>query len=285
MGNIQGQRLGEWNSLAGTAEITAKKKLSTHSDQFEAHKAIAKTGEAGAIIKEADGKFSAWSIDDGAYTDDLNVGEKATTSAQGKAAGVVDFIGEDGGSLSSGAIVKPPTGPDRGQKVYMMHGMGTPGLRGAFERVTMDGLHRIGKRDDVRQLQKMGYSVVVDNSATLPEIKNAIYDPKTAGLVYLGHGGGGGIVTYDDDFLMAQDIDAKKVSPNLKMVFWQSCEAGQAQKEWEKAFGPQTTVYAWDRAISNGEMLLINGGNNWSIANPHTWSGTTLNQTIERHLK
>lgn len=297
MPNIQsGQKLGEWNSTLGKADITVKRRLSgDYASQREAHTALAKSGEQGAIVRESDGRFSAYAIDDGSYTDDLNVGETfkithnpapnigAAGTRAGQAQVVVDFIGDDGGSLTSGQIVAPPKGKDNGQTVYFMRGLNSEGVRGKFENVAMNAPNKALQTDEILRLQHLGYSVVIDNTATHSDLRNAFYDPTTAGVVYLGHGGGGEIYTHDKVFFGPQHLNANQVSPNLKMVYWQSCQAGLKQQEWQQKFGPQTTIYSWDRNATNGEVMLVNGSS--APLNPFSWKGETLHQTITRHLK
>lgn len=290
MPSIQnGQKVGEWTSALGKADITLGNRIgNTHSTQRAAHTAAAKAGEQAAIVREADGSYGAYRVDDGSYLDDLNVGESFRITAGpagGSAQGVVDFIGDDGGSLVTGDIIAAPKGQDNGKTVYFMRGLNSEGWRGKFEGVAMNAPNKGLQADEVVRLQRMGYSVVIDNSATHNDLRNAFYDQSAAGVVYLGHGGGGDIYPHDGNWFGPEDLDRQRVSPNLKMVYWQACQAGQKQQEWQQKFGPQTTIYSWDRNATNAEVLLVNGGSGMTPLNPFTWKGETLHQTITRHLR
>lgn len=294
-----GQKIGEWDSNFGKADITAKKKLGNqYPSQIEAHKAIVKSGEQGAIVKNEKGGYSAYTVDDGANFDDLDAGETFKVSAQGKAKGVVDFVGDDGASLTSGTIVKAPNKKtDRDLNVYFTRTFHEKGLKGAHEKMYTAPTKWM-QGDEMSRLQDMGYTVILDNTATKADMQNALYDPKTAGWVNFGHGGAGGLSTYEDDFLFPNqwDVDPKKVSKNLKMSYMQSCQVGELHDQWQKALGPDVKIYDWDRSVSNFELWMVNGGNDFSfgsmfdiglnpVVNPYAWRGETLGQAITDNLK
>lgn len=299
MPNVQnGTRVGQWQSNFGKADITTTGEIGKgYPSAIEAHKAIAKTGSSGAIVKQND-SFHAYTVNDGAKLDDLDAGEKFKLTAQGKAAGVVDFIGDDGASLGNGTFVKAPTGLDKNETVYITRTMGaSTGLKGVFEDTIMSAPNRWMQQDDIARLQEKGYTVVVDNTATKAEIQAALYDPTTVGWINFGHGAIGAIVTHEEDFIFPEhDLDPSKMSPRLKMAYIQSCQVGEKHDAWQKALGAQTQIYDWDRSVTNAEMMMVNGGKGISfgtvltqpgastLLNPYAWSGKTLSQAIENNL-
>jgi len=117
-------------------------------------------------------------------------------------------------------------------------------------------------KDDIARLRAKGYTVITDNKTTTEDWKNAAYDQKAFGIVNLGHGGEGALVTIatngdpEGDFLTHWDIDKKKVSPNLKMVYLQSCQAGMEEAAWERAL--KTDVVAWTKSVTNLEVMASN---------------------------
>lgn len=300
MPDIQrGTALGQWKSNFGQADITAAKKLGKdYNTAIDAQKAVAKSGQAGAILKQEDGRFSAYTVDDGARFDDLDAGERFSISAQGKAEGVVDFIGDDGASLSNGTVVKAPKGPDRNETVYFTRTMGaSTGLKGLYEDTVMSAPNRWMQTDDIERLQDKGYTVVVDNTATKAEIQAALYDPSTVGWVNFGHGAIGAIVTHEEEFIFPDyDITPEKVSQKLKLAYIQSCQVGEKHESWQKALGEQTQIYDWDRSVTNAEVMMVNGGKALSfgsiltapgastVLNPYAWMDKTLSQAIENNL-
>lgn len=302
MPGIQGQKIGSWDSNFGQAQITVKEKIgSTYPSQIEAHKAIVKAGEQGAIIKNEAGGFSAYSIDDGATLDDLDAGEQYQLNQKGKAAGIVDFIGDDGASLETGTIVKPPNAKkDKHESVYFTYTLNPETLKGKYHKLSIGMVNGGLQKDEIADLQNRGYTVVVDKTATKEDIQNALYDPTTAAWVNVGHGSAGAVCTYDDEFLFPQfkfDLDPEKVSPRLKMAYIQSCQTGELQEDWQKALGTNTKIYNWSRTASNTELMMVNGGSSLSlknillkpglstILNPYAWKGETLQQTLDKHLK
>lgn len=290
MPNIQnGSRLGEWDSRFGKADIKAGEKIGGgYSDQLAAHKAIVQAGKQGAIVREEGGKFSAYAVDDGATFDDLNLGEKVN----GKAQAVVDFVGSDGASLEGGKYVEAPIGKDNGKTVHFMRALG--GEDKDWKGRLVDGIlstpNRFLQTDEKAMLRAKGYTVVVDNTATTQDIKQALYDPRTAGMVYLGHGGEGGLATYGYGWLDPQDVNPARVSPNLRMAYFQACQVGKEQAAWQEALGPETEVFSWSRNATNLDVMLANGGPNLfspvgaGLANPYLWMGETLSQAINKNL-
>lgn len=296
MPNIQsGARLGEWDSRFGKAEITAGEKIGAgYSDQLEAHKAIVKAGKQGAIVREESGKFSAYAVNDGASLDDLNLGEKVT----GKAQAVVDFVGSDGASLEGGKYVEAPIGKDNGQVVHFMRALDIPNksIIGRAMDTVLSTPNRFLQTDEKALLRAKGYTVVVDNTATALDITSALYDSRTSGLVYLGHGGGGKLATagtgsvFNPKWLGPQNIDPARVSPNLRMAYFQACQTGKQQAAWQAALGPNTEIVSWSRNATNLDVMLANSGPNVfstsvaGVLNPYVWMGETLSQTINRNL-
>ncbi len=296
MPNIQnGSRLGEWKSRFGTAEIQAREKIgSGYSDPLEAHKAIVQSGKQGAIVLEGYATFAAYAIEDGAALDDLNLGE----TVEGKASAVVDFVGSDGASLERGIYVEPPTGKDNGKNVHFMRALDRPNqnvVRQFLDNAILGAPNRLLQTDEKALLRAKGYTVVVDNTATSREIVQALYDPRTSGLVFLGHGGGGKLSTagnsvFNPKWLGPQNIDPSKVSPNLRMAYFQSCSVGKQEAAWQKVLGPQTEIFSWSRYATNLDLFLANSGSNLytpkaaGLLNPYEWMGETLSQAINRNL-
>ncbi|MEZ0371029.1 MAG: hypothetical protein ACAI44_18190, partial [Candidatus Sericytochromatia bacterium] len=116
-----GDKIGSWQSRFGKAEITVKSEIGQgYASQLDAQKAIQQQKTQAAIVETDDGRFRAYKIDDGAYMDDLNLGESVEINDAGKAAGVVDFVGADGYALEDASTVAAPIGKDNGKTVYFL---------------------------------------------------------------------------------------------------------------------------------------------------------------------
>lgn len=247
-----GDKVGTWNSAMGKADITVKKEVGQgFPNVHEARKGIATTGNAGVIAPDASGKIRAYTIDDGSYVDDLDIGDKVDT----KALPTLDFLNQDGESLKLGKEILPPLGKDNGKIVHAMSSFT------GKDKAIMRAPNQLAQADDITRLRKMGYTVMVDNSATKTEFKDALYDSRTAGIMWLGHGGGGSVVDYNEDWIDPQDINPKLVSPNMKMMLFQSCQVGKSQGQWENSL-PGAKVAAWDKNVMNGEMMYYNINDN-----------------------
>lgn len=250
MGNFKvGQQVGTWNSNGGQASITVKRELgSGYANRHEAAKAITKSGEQGIITQGNNGQVRAYAVDDGSYLDDLDLGEKVSN----KAPGVLEFIGDDATELSTGKKFYPPTGPDNGKVFHIFASYNTLTDKAVFGTADQFFLS-----DDISRLQKMGYTVVADFQPTKQEFQEAMYDPRTAGFLWGGHGGGGYVIDINDKYIGPHDLDATKVSPNLKLAVFQACQVGQERSTWTQTLN-QPKVVAWDENVSNGAIQIFN---------------------------
>lgn len=160
--------------------------------------------------------------------------------------------------FNEGRKILPPIGQSNGRNFYFLYSLEKP-----HDIIAMRTPNKLMVQDDITKLRAKGYTVIIDNKTTTEDWKNAAYDQKAFGIVSLGHGGEGTLVTVakngdpEGDYLTHWDIDPKKVSPNLKLVYLQACQAGMEQQGWDKAF--KTDVKAWTKSVSNLEVLASNG--------------------------
>lgn len=286
-----GTRLGTWKSTMGEASITAQGQIGgSYTNRLDAQKAIVKSGSQGAIVQQADGRFAAYKIDDGAFFDDLNLGESFALNASGKAAGVVDFVGDDGASVQGGQYLQAPIGKDKGEVVYFMRALGNSdkGWKSTLIDPIMGAPNKALQQDEMALLRAKGYTVVIDNTATSEDMKAAFYNPNTAGMVYLGHGGEGDLATYEEHgWLGPEDLNKAEVSKKLKMTYFQACQTTQKEEKWEDVLGSE--VYGWSRNATNFDVMLANSGSTFipspgDLLNPYVWMGETVAQAVRKHL-
>jgi hypothetical protein len=163
-------------------------------------------------------------------------------------------------------ILKPIGSKDKQQNFYFLYTLEKP-----FDKIAMRTPNKLAIIDDITKLRAKGYTVIIDNKTTTKDFKDALYDPKAVGIVSLGHGGDGALITIADKtstegYLTHWDIDRDKVSKNLKMVYFQACQAGLEEKNWEKAIG--TDVIAWKKSVSNLEVISSNAKIGSSVVFP-----------------
>lgn len=244
-----GQKVGKWQSNFGQADITVKKEIGTgYKTKLDAEKAVIKIKDQGVITKEADGKYHAYSIDDGANFDDLNLGEKIT----GKAKPVVDFVGDDKAAILEGEKIYLPTGKDNGKVVNVFFGYAK-----TLDKVIMRGPDRFFISDDIKRLQELGYTVKVDLNVTKKDFDDAVYDSRTAGVLWFGHGAEGGVVDVNENWIFPGFIDKNKVSKNLKMVVFEACQVGKMADDWKDQLNG-ADIIAWKKNVKNGAMQFFN---------------------------
>ena len=246
-----GEKVASWDSALGQAEITVKKHLGHFPSQLDAHKAIAASGDAGVVTLEQGG-IKAYTVDDGAYFDDLDIGDQPVAS---KGLSVLNFVSDAGEELRSGAEIRPPTGLDNGKVVHVM--MSYDNL---FDKAVLRTPKALSTADDVSRLCELGYSVSIDRSATVTDYLSALYDPRTAGVMWFGHAGGGQVPDHQGNWFSAGVIQPEAVSPNLKLMVFESCQVGKAQDAWNKAL-PGAHVQAWDQNVANYETTWFNSRN------------------------
>ncbi|HEY9841850.1 MAG TPA: hypothetical protein V6D23_15415 [Candidatus Obscuribacterales bacterium] len=130
----------------------------------------------------------------------------------------------------------PSPDADTGLKVYFFYGFDGFTTSGHTEKTVMTGNARKLEQAQIDTLRQRGYTVVIDETATIEEMQQAIYDPKTAGLVLHSHGSAVGEFTgYKQYGRLAPDqIDPRRVSPNLRMIYSLGCKTGQAEALWEQ---------------------------------------------------
>ncbi len=250
MGNLHiGSKIGSWDSRAGQADITVKRQLPGKFDNLnEARTAIAKSGEAGAIIMDGR-EIEAYIIDDGAYLDDLDIGDKPKAS---NGLAVFDFINDEAESINLGVEILPPRGPDNGKIVHVFMSYSS-----VMDKVSMRTPKQLSTADDLSRLQDLGYTVQIDRSATQAEFKAAAYDPHTAGILWFGHGGRGTVVDHNRQIVRSSDLNPQLVSPNLSLMIFESCQVGKDQSGWENSM-PNALVHSWDRNVRNYESTYFN---------------------------
>lgn len=261
-----GNVVGFWN---GGTDITVTKEIGTGFDSKGAAIQAAK-GKQAVLTQEADGKFHAYEIDDGHYLDDLNLGEDVKGATNKSTVQVLDFVDAAGHEIMAGKKHFPPTGPDNGKVVHFM--IHVPNAWQAAAEKIFNNTSRWD--DDIQKLQAKGYTVVVDFNTSKDEIKAAFHDPRTAGVIFHGHGNSDGQMETggpDADPLLfgPYSIDPKKVSPNLKMVVFQACEVMQARKEWEQQV-PGANFYGWTTSAGMSDIATQNG----------KWGGPTKYQVL-----
>lgn len=259
-----GQSVGSWDSKFGKAEISIKKPLGHFDTPLDALKAITQSGQAG-VLKQEKGKIEAYTIDDGSHLDNLDVGQLPTI---GKGLNVLDFVNQSGESIRKGIDILLPTGRDNGKKVHVF--MSYTHLK---DKIVMRTPKELSTSDDLNRLRQLGYTVLIDRKATQQAFADAVYDPRTAGVIWFGHGSQGQMASAEGPRMQAELIDRKKISPNLKLAVFESCQVGQAREAWQKAL-PGAKIQAWDNNVKNYQSTWFNMHN----------SQGGLADLIENHL-
>lgn len=299
MGELRlGQAVASWKSTFGTATITVKQEI---GQGFASREAAAKAahGQQAVLTQEMDGRYHAYGIDDGAHFDDLELGENATLKRGIPNVSVLDLVGDDSYQILAERKALPPIGPDNGKVVYFMRNL-TEYPDDSFMSIVnnraVDAINPEERWDEeIKQARKKGYTVIVDHQATKDEMLEAFYDPRSAAVIFHGHGSDGSAVVDHQGksyWLSPRDIDTSRVSDNLKFVMWQSCSTNTAEADWERvlkgaeSIGWKRTVLAFETAASNDPLLLGLGGGalGLGLSVASDVSGRRVDKLIDRHL-
>jgi hypothetical protein len=139
-------------------------------------------------------------------------------------------------------------------------------------------------QDDIEVLRNAGYTVVVDPQGTKTEFQDAVAGKAegaaglTPTLIYWSaHGhADGSIDCCDGAVVTPDDIDAKTVSPGLKLMIMAACYTGAHSRTWKKALGGHPLVVGWGRPVT------IDRAVDFLSSNPET--ETDLDDLIRRYL-
>lgn len=290
---IKGQSVGSWSSNFGQADLTVQKEI---GNGYASREAAAKAayGQQSVLTQEGDGKFHAYAIDDGAYGDNLNLGERVSLKTGIPNVRVLDVVGEDNYQLVAEQKVLPPIGEDNGKAVYFVRNDGAKTGLSVLMQINNAGYSGLNPEshwdEEIKQIRKKGYTVIVDPRVTESEMRQAFYDPRTAGVVYFGHGSKGLAAIDGDDgksrvAFEPSSLDSSKVSPHLKFVYWQSCSTNSEQSAWEKVLNGAAS-YGWKRRVITNEVMAANQPWLYGVLGLATRDGNggRLDKIIDKHL-
>lgn len=280
-----GQSVGTWKSAFGQATITVQQEIGQGYDTH--HAAVrAASGQQAVITQEKDGRFHAYRIDDGARLDDLDRHEKIALKTGIPNVSVLDVIGGDGYQIKAQRKELPPFGADNGKVVYFLR---SPGNRWRDKMIDLIDSEKRWN-EEIKQARQKGYTVIVDPAATVSETREAFYDPRTAAVIFNGHGSANSAAVEDGSFTPS-DLDSAKVSPHLKMVVFQSCNTAKTPGDWKKALngaeviGWKRKVNAIETAASNDPVLFAFAGPiGLGLAIASDATGKSLDKLIDKHL-
>lgn len=91
--------------------------------------------------------------------------------------------------------------------------------------------------DDVIKAAEDGFKVIYDKSGTQAELETALYDSKTYGIYWSGHGmdkSNGRIQTSGGSDFGPSDFDPNKISSNLQYLIFAACQSGTGKDAWER---------------------------------------------------
>jgi hypothetical protein len=179
-------------------------------------------------------------------------------------------------------VVHEPLAPGigDGKSVFMIFGlkMHAPLDQSFLERM------REHITDDVETLQRAGYTVVVDEQGTHQDFLDAVYGQgegaqgrPPAAILWTAHGlDDGSVETCDGGIVRPDDLDASKVSPDLKLVIFASCYVGSRSRTWRKALGGKPLVVGWGRPVTVDRAV--------EFFTPDDETETDLDDLIRRYL-
>ena len=140
-----------------------------------------------------------------------------------------------------GQKILTPKKPN-GRTIYFFYG-----YTGTKSDKRMRSKETANLADDVIDAALRGFKVVYDDKGSKADFETALYDSKTAGIYWSGHGTGGGVIeTNDSGTMRPSDFDPNKVSSNLQFLIFASCNSGQGKDDWEKLINKKAVDGAFE---------------------------------------
>lgn len=112
--------------------------------------------------------------------------------------------------------------------------------------------------DDVEELRRAGFTVVIDEEAVREDFLAAVYGNAPdapglapAGVFWLAHGHEDGAVeTCDGGKVTPAEVDPSAVHPGLKLMIFAACYTGATSRTWRAALGGRPLVVGWGRPVT-----------------------------------
>jgi hypothetical protein len=108
--------------------------------------------------------------------------------------------------------------------------------------------------DDVIDAAQRGFKVIYDKSGTKADFTAALYDSKSYGIYWSGHGidkSNGVIQTSDGGTIGPNDFDPNKVSSNLQYLIFAACQSGTGKTAWERLIKKKATNAEFQGWVKN----------------------------------
>jgi hypothetical protein len=189
---------------------------------------------------------------------------------------------EGRGDDPSVRVVHAPTGDGLGNGKSFLFLWGLKRTRDIDQKMLAREQECINTHVEV--LRSAGYTVVVDPQATKEDFLDAINAKAEgapglvpAGIVWSAHGyEDGAIECCDGGTIRPEDVDAKSVSPGLRVMIFSACYTGARSSTWRKALGGKPLVVGWGRPVTIDRAV--------DFLTPDAENDTDLDDLIARYL-
>ena len=126
--------------------------------------------------------------------------------------------------------------------------------------------------DDIYFLMNSGCKVKVYDgyygrpAGTKENIKKALEDSDSIGIIFSGHGHEwGGISTSDGKSIYPSEINSYNISDNLDLIIFENCYQKGSEKgiddnirKWKNVFSPGVNIVGWEDTLSVFETIMFN---------------------------
>ena len=110
--------------------------------------------------------------------------------------------------------------------------------------------------DDIKRAARSGFKVVYGKQASRQDFLDALYDPRSAGLYWSGHGYmNGNVQSSSRETIGPEDVDKTRVNPKLQFVILAACGSGLAAKKWKAVLPAKANCEGWTEITTTKETI------------------------------
>jgi len=115
--------------------------------------------------------------------------------------------------------------------------------------------------DTLSDLNEMGFRIIVNLRASDIDVREAVTNPRTAGLIWISHGDEDGVVWGDDQNEIHTTSFYKGSTHSLKYVVLNNCHSEVSKHHYD--FRKGTQIHHWHGKTNRNELFAYFDGEEW----------------------
>lgn len=115
--------------------------------------------------------------------------------------------------------------------------------------------------DIARWLVKKRFKAILNPAAQQVDVREAVTNPRTAGIIWSGHGSLDGLLTDYIGHVLDGDTFSKDASPSFRHLVWSSCNGEKVVQTYK--LQAQTTAHHWFGSTYTSELFKYLRSSRW----------------------